>query len=173
MLLVKKIHLYVIFFIVFLIILGFGINGYLVFSRLEPGPGLSAKFQAENFIYLIILATLILICLLIYLQLRSRNVFKELDKIIELSKVGSYSVGDHSRKLGDLGRKIDEINSRLEILNEMKSLKISTLYNLNNFIIDQINSDFSAISMSMKKQSKANIWSRLLRIWIFLLWLVN
>jgi hypothetical protein len=69
---------------------------------------------------------------------RSIHVLNELDKITQLSKHGRYYSGDSLKRLGTLGDKIDNLFLELNRLNDMKSIKISTLSNVNQFFLENI-----------------------------------
>ncbi len=137
MFLISKGRIYLLFLCAVLAFLALGINSYFNFSRIGPGETLSLKFFAENFIYYTILIVLLLTIIFITIITKSKNICKELDKIIELSRQGKYSGGAQLKKLGILGGKIIDINSQLNLLNEMKSLKISSLSSTINFLLEK------------------------------------
>jgi len=137
MFLISKFRVYLFYFLAVAAFILIGIHGYLTFSELDTGDALSIKYFAENFIFYIIVLLLILTTVFISALVKSNNIYKELEKVIELSRQGKYSSGAQLRKLGVLGDKIIEINARLNSLNEMKSLKISSLSNIVNFLLDK------------------------------------
>jgi hypothetical protein len=73
------------------------------------------------------------------IQWGSVRVFREIDKVTELSAHGRYYSGDYTRKLGKLGEKINRLFGELNRLDEMKSLKISALSNLTGFFLENGN----------------------------------
>ena len=139
MFLISKYRFYNIFIIVIIVFIAFGINSYLVFLRIDLEDALSLKYFAENFLYYTIILLIITITIFAATVLKSKNIYKELDKVVELSRQGKYCSGDQLKKLGKLGGKIIDINSQLNSLNEMKSLKISSLSNTVNFMLDKSN----------------------------------
>lgn len=137
MYLVSKKRYYFIFATVIILMTAAGIYGYLVFSGIEPEDQITLKFFAENFIFYTLLVMIFLIFLFVLTVVRSENIFRELDKVIELSRQGKYLSGNQLRKLGRLGDKIIEINAQLSSLNEMKSVKISSLSNTVNLLLEE------------------------------------
>jgi len=139
MFLISKYRIYFLFIFVIIVFIAFGINSYLAFSRIDIKNALSLKYFAENFLYYTIILLIITIIIFTTTVLKSKNIYKELDKVVELSRQGKYFSGDQLKKLGKLGGKIIDINSQLNSLNEMKSLKISSLSNTVNFMLDKSN----------------------------------
>lgn len=129
--------MFYVFAVVAFLLIGF--HGYLTFSHVEAGDALTLKYFAENFIYYGIVLLIILTVIFISTLVKSKNIYRELEKVIELSRQGKYFSGDQLKKLGKLGDKIIDINSQLNSLNEMKSLKISSLSNTVNFMLDKSN----------------------------------
>lgn len=137
MFLISKFRIYLLYIFAVLAFLFIGIHGYLTFSNVQTSEFLSLKYFAENFVYYIIILLIVLTIVFISTLVKSKNIFKELEKVIELSKQGKYSSGLQLKKLGRLGSKIIEINTHLNKLNEMKSLKISSMSNIVNFLLDK------------------------------------
>ncbi|MDO9547428.1 MAG: hypothetical protein Q7J65_00485, partial [Candidatus Marinimicrobia bacterium] len=126
MFLISKFRVYLLYMFAVVAFLSIGIHGYLTFSEIEVGAALTLKYFAENFIYYVIVLLIVLTIIFVSTLVKSKNIFKELEKVIELSRQGKYSSGMQLKKLGRLGGKIIEINTNLNSLNEMKSLKISS-----------------------------------------------
>ena len=137
MFLISKFRVYLLYIFAVVAFLVIGIHGYLTFSEIEVGNVLSLKYFAENFIYYVIVLLIVLTIIFVSMLVKSKNIFKELEKVIELVRQGKYSSGTQLKKLGRLGGKIIEINTHLNSLNEMKSLKISSMSNIVNFLLDK------------------------------------
>ena len=137
MFLISKFRVYLFYILAVAAFIFIGIHGYLTFSELDKGDAMSIKYFAENFIFYIIVLLIILTTVFVSALVKSNNIYKELEEVIQLSRQGKYSGGAQLRKLGVLGDKIIEINARLNSLNEMKSLKISSLSNIVNFLLDK------------------------------------
>jgi hypothetical protein len=113
-----------------------GITGYsAVNSKAVYSPG-QVKFHAENCIFISILAVIVVMVLFFIAGRRSTNVLRELDKVRELSRLGKYYTSDYLKKLGSLGERIDLLFQELNKLNEMMSLRISALSNLQQFFLE-------------------------------------
>ncbi len=139
MFLISKYRIYFLFIFVVIVFILAGIYSYLAFTRINIENALSLKYFAENFLYYTIILLIITITIFATTVLKSKSIYKELDKVVELSRQGKYCSGDQLKKLGKLGGKIIDINSQLNSLNEMKSLKISSLSNTVNFMLDKSN----------------------------------
>jgi len=138
MIIIKKKLVYLLAAITIFIVILLGVLSYWEFIRIDAGDALNLKFYSEHFLFMSILALLVLIAVFTLILLRSRSIFNELDKLIELSKQGSASPDDYLKRLDVLGEKILEINARLLNLNTMKSLKISALSHTTNFLLAKI-----------------------------------
>lgn len=157
MLLIKRLHIYFIFIISCGLILFLGINGYLTLAGISASDNLSLKYLAENFLFMSFIFIIVLVIFFLFIIFKSRNVIKELDKIIELSQQGDYSPSRHLEKLGILGMKISDLNAQISALNDMKSLKISSISNLNDFLLNKIDAKLfiTDVSGQVVKVSKS------------------
>ncbi|MBU1078625.1 MAG: hypothetical protein KKH98_15105 [Spirochaetes bacterium] len=135
---IKKIYFYSLLSLSLILLCLLGIWGYHNFQTLNTDNNSVIKYYAEHILYISILCIIILSLSFISVRIKSRNIIKELDKIIELSKYGPLTVSTFLKKLGTLGHKIDQLFFELNSLNEKKSLKISSLSGLNDFLIDNI-----------------------------------
>lgn len=115
-----------------IIIIGF--NYYRVFQVVTEN-NLQIKYQNENIIFTTILLTIFIIAFFGLLAAKSKNILNILDKVIDLTKNGNYEIAKHLKKSGNLGDKISKIIGNLNELNKLKSLKISSLVNINEYFI--------------------------------------
>jgi PAS domain-containing protein len=120
----------------FLLVLG--TRGYLLLRGAEGLSGGELKIQSENLVYLAIVFVGVAAVFVFGLAARSRNITRELDKIIDIARYGSFSFEESLRRMGPLGDKIQGLNTRLADLNEKKSLRISALAAINAFLINNI-----------------------------------
>jgi PAS domain-containing protein len=109
-----------------------GVRGYLLIGTGEPG----LRVRAEELLFLALVFCLALVALFLSLFLRNRHVLRELDKIVDLARHGSFSFEESLRRLGALGERVRAINLRLGELNEMKTLRISALSGINAFLVN-------------------------------------
>jgi transcriptional regulator with PAS, ATPase and Fis domain len=139
------------------LILFLGINGYLTVKGVSVQDDLSFKYIAENFLFISFILIIVLVIVFLFILFKSRNVIKELDKIVELSQQGDYSPSRHLEKLGTLGEKISDLNAQISTLNDMKSVKISSISNLNDFLLNKIDAKLliTDISGQIVKVSKS------------------
>jgi len=137
MYLISKSRIYGIFISAIVIVIALGVYNYLAITGIDVQDSLSLKYFAEKFLFCIIVLLIAATLIFVNTIIKSKSVFRELDKVIELSRYGKYSSGDQLRKLGKLGVKIIDINSQLNLLNEMKSLKISSLSNTINLLLEK------------------------------------
>jgi signal transduction histidine kinase len=127
---------------IFLLLLGcagvlfFGVRDYLLIARSVSLSLEELKIRGETVLYLsIVFAVAILLAFSIVL-LRSRNIFRELDKISDMTRYGNFSIEGSLGRIGPLGEKILQLNQRLTELNAMKSLRISSLASINAFLLN-------------------------------------
>jgi len=136
MILVKRVVLYVAFFIMAIMMI---VPGAVYYFRLEGSDALGndlIKYNVENMVYLGIVGVVVLLVLLLLIHRGGVRVLKAIDKVSELSGYGRYYSGEYMRKLGRLGEKINRLFGELNSLNEMKSLKISAVSNLVSFFLE-------------------------------------
>jgi signal transduction histidine kinase len=117
-------------------VLFFGVRDYLLIARSVSLSQVELKIRGETVLYLsIVFAVAILLAFSIVL-LRSRNIFRELDKISDMTRYGNFSIEGSLGRIGPLGEKILQLNQRLTELNAMKSLRISSLASINAFLLN-------------------------------------
>ncbi|HUT66815.1 MAG TPA: PAS domain-containing protein [Spirochaetota bacterium] len=136
MILVKRVVLYVAFFIMAIMMI---VPGAVYYIRLEGIDALGndlIRYNAENLVYLGIVGVVVLLVLFLLIHRGGVRVLKAIDKVSELSGYGRYYSGEYMRKLGRLGEKINRLFGELNSLNEMKSLKISAVSNLVSFFLE-------------------------------------
>ncbi len=92
----------------------------------------SFKYIAEQFIFFMLISILITIFMIIYVLYRQMNVLHELDKIMILSRTGNYTDNNALTKIGTIGIKISQLQNELSIINNKKSLRISSLSSIIN-----------------------------------------
>ena len=138
MLLINRNRLYFSYFLVSGIILALAINSYWVFQKFNLSANPNLKYHSENFIYFVILSMFILFFTFLHIIFRSKDIYKELDKIIDLVKHGTPLSEEQLKKIGILGEKILDINSTLNTLNEKKTLKITSQSYLIDFLIGYV-----------------------------------
>ncbi len=136
MILVKRVVFYVAFFIIGALIIMLGVVNYLRLADIETYNIQLIKFYSENLLYLSIVSVIVLIMSVLIIHRGGIRVLKEIDKVTELSRYGRYYSGEYMKKLGRLGEKINRLFLELNRLNDMKSLKISSISNLNAFFLD-------------------------------------
>jgi PAS domain-containing protein len=115
-----------------------GIRGYLLLRDATGLDPQELRSRGESFLYLaVVFATFIGIFVLSIL-LRSRNITRELDKVVDIARHGSFSFGESLKRLGPLGPRIQSLNARLTDLNEKRSLRISSMAAINAFLLNNI-----------------------------------
>ena len=137
MILVKRKHLYILT-ILFCILLVFGeIKYFFALKSVNLTTNMAIKYEVENFIFAAVVLVLIVFMFLVNFMRKSDNVLKKMDKMIELSEYGKHNIEGHLDKLGELGKKVNYLTFYLKNLNDMKTLKISSLSNMNGILMDR------------------------------------
>ena len=119
-----------------LFILGLGVLSYLFIKRGGGGTEDTARYLGETVLFISIVCASVIAVLFGFIFIRNRNVLRELDKVIEMSMYNNYSPLQSLSRLSVIGDKIGTIYRNLSILSEKRALKISSLHNLNTFLID-------------------------------------
>jgi PAS domain-containing protein len=117
-------------------VLFFGIRDYLLLSDSAVFSPPELKIRAETVLYLSIVFSAGILLFFFLVLLRSRNIYRELDKIGDMTRYGNFSIEGSLGRIGPLGEKILQLNQRLVELNAMKSLRISSLAAINSFLLN-------------------------------------
>jgi PAS domain-containing protein len=117
-------------------VLFFGIRDYLLITGSASLSQEELKIHGETVLYLAIVFTVAILLAFSIVLLRSRNISRELDKISDMTRYGNFSIQGSLGRIGPLGDKILQLNQRLTELNEMKSLRISSLASINAFLLN-------------------------------------
>lgn len=125
----------VIFILIGLIIIIASVSGYAISSN---GDAYTLKYIAEKFIFFGLIILFSLLTAYIVIRMSSRSIISDLDKLIDTLKMGQYDIETQLRKRGILGEKISYILHFMIQLNNKKTLRISTLHNSINAIMEQI-----------------------------------
>lgn len=97
------------------------------------------RFAAEEYLFAGILLSLIIIAAFIFLILRSRNISRELDRLIRQEKLNPASTKAGLLKLGVIGDKLNLLYRQIDEVSEMRGLKISALSNTAEFLSSNLN----------------------------------
>ena len=137
MMLVKRAYLYVLVTLVFILLVSGEVRYFLALKSVNLVHTLELKYELENFIFAFIILTIIVYSFLIYFMRASTNVYKRLDRMIELSEYGKQDISEHLKRLGRLGEKIGYLLHHFRELNDMKSLKISSLSGISGLLVEK------------------------------------
>ncbi|RKX84319.1 MAG: hypothetical protein DRP58_07420 [Spirochaetes bacterium] len=138
MLLINRTLLIILAIVVIAVSLGAGWFGY---QQILGSANLSReaiRFQAENFLFYFIVTAVVLVIGFGFLLFRVRHVDRHLDKLIEMSRYSDIYPAKHFAGLGPLGEKLKLIYRQINNLNIRKTMKISALANLNEFLVNNI-----------------------------------
>lgn len=107
-----------------------------IFAYLELNDDL--KTTAETILYISVAGAAVILVAFIFVSWRTLSLYQELDKLIELNKVGDFSPELSMKKLGGIGERITLLYYSLNSLNDKKTLKISAISSLVDFLFDNI-----------------------------------
>lgn len=111
-----------------------GAYGYRSIATL----GSAALFAAQQFLYVSLLLVVVELILFGRVLARSRNIERELDKLIEITRFRGLPNARNLRRLGPIGEQISRLYDQINSLSERKSLKISSLSDLVEFLMDNL-----------------------------------
>lgn len=132
--------------VVVLVVTGFlGIFGYQ--SIATAGSDAAVQFRAQQFFYLALLAFIIEAALFLRTLLRSRNIQRELDKLIDITRYRGLTEVQSLSRLGPIGDQIHRLYDRLNALSERKTLKISSLSELAEFLMTNLSAPAAATTV--------------------------
>jgi PAS domain-containing protein len=115
-----------------------GARGYLLLRGGAGAAGEELRLEGENLLFLAIVLAVALAVFVTSLVLRSRNITRELDKIVDVARYGGSAFDESLRRLGPVGERIRSLNERLADLSEKKSLRISSMAAINGFLLNNI-----------------------------------
>ncbi len=126
-----------IFAIILLLIIIVSASGY--FITINSADTVSMKYIAEKFLFFgLILLTAFIAAYIIIIN-SSRNIIRDLNKLIDILKMGQYDIDVQLKKRGEIGEKISIILRYILELNNKKTLRISTLHNIIEFMMTNSN----------------------------------
>jgi PAS domain-containing protein len=137
MILIKRGTAIFLYFLFTAVIIAIGIYAYV-----ELGG--ESKAKAETILYISISGAAVILVAFIVVSGRTLSLYRELDKMIELNKSRDFSPELSMKKLGSIGERITLLYFSLNALNERKTLKISALAGLADFLADNIEIPFLA-----------------------------
>jgi len=139
MVLIKKNYALFFYSISILFILIIGVYSYFIIKEFNIGDrDLNLKYKSETVLFLMFLAIVIDTATFITIQIKSRKIIKEIDKIKEMSVYSDFDVNKALSKLELLGDKIADIYSLLLSISNQKSLKINSQANIINILINKL-----------------------------------
>ncbi len=139
MILINKRLLIILAVVVIAASLSAGLFGYQKILGSEGLAGEAIRFQAESFLFYFFVTAIILIIGFAVLLIRVRNVDRQLDRLIEMSRYSDIYPARHFVGLGPLGDRLRLLYRNINNLNIRKTMKISALANLNEFMMNNIN----------------------------------
>ncbi|MBN1686055.1 MAG: hypothetical protein JW852_05345 [Spirochaetales bacterium] len=119
-------------------ILGTGVYAYLELSGDNAVSSSQLKAKAESVLYIAVTGAMVVLVAFLAVAWRTLSLYRELDKLIELNKRGDFSPELSMKKLGPIGERITLLYFSLNALNERKTLKISALSELVDFLMHNI-----------------------------------
>ncbi|MFH1593261.1 MAG: PAS domain-containing protein [Candidatus Omnitrophota bacterium] len=137
MILVKRLHLYMLTTLMGMLLILGELRFFFALKSANLSENLQMKYEIESFIFASIVFTLIVILFLIFFLHRSVKILKALDKMIDISQYGEHDIASHLKRLGPLGEKIASLLLHFKKLNDMKSLKISSLSGIVAIVIEK------------------------------------
>ena len=129
-------------------VLFYGIYGYAALDQFDELKNHKLKFIAETHVYITIIVFIFLIFMFFMLYMKSRDVYKKLDRareILSYVSSGQSDLSNYLGRLGLLGTKINDIYSDVNKLNVMKTEKISSMSIVIKFLLE--NSRWSVIGL--------------------------
>ena len=135
MILVPRFVAIILFLLLSASIVGLGLFGYRAVQSGGSVPEETVQVEAEELLYAAILCFVVVVFCFLGLAGRTRHIGRELDKMVEMSKVGEFTPELSMRKLGAIGRKVALVYFQLSALSEKKSSKISAMSNLQELLV--------------------------------------
>ena len=127
------------FFLLFTIfLLALGIYGYTTIAGSGENSASEIKAKSERMLFISVIAVSTVLTVFIALVGGTIRVTRELDKIIEANKYGDFSPELSMKKLGRIGERINRLYYTLNALNEKKTLKISALSELAEYLVQNV-----------------------------------
>ncbi len=105
-----------------------GITGYIQIKAI-------GKIPAETFLFTSLVILLLLGIILSSILMKSKNITKEMKRLIHLSSIGGFTQGTSLKKFGSLGSQISELYYHLSLMNKKRAAKINSQKQLLEFIV--------------------------------------
>ncbi len=138
MLLINKGLFIILFTVLAVLIAVLGTEWYFIMEGADSYSHSDSVFLGEQIIFSVVLLELLMIIAFAYIMNRSANIIKQLDKLADIAKYSNLSISEKLHNMGIIGRKIELIMHHENQLSRMKSVRISSLFALSEFLTDNI-----------------------------------
>ena len=94
----------------------------------------SSKKDAETFLFGAIIFSLLITILFLHSLIKSRDISKEMERLIHLSSIGGFTPGTSLKRLGKLGEQINDLYFHMNSMSKKRSTKIIAQSALIDFV---------------------------------------
>ena len=106
------------------------------------------RFQAEKVLFSGVILTCIVIAAFITVLIKSRNINRDLNKLVRQNRLNPEATGPGLLKLGETGQKLNQLYQQIEEISIKRGLKISALSKVNEFLSHNIAESIVLIDVS-------------------------
>ncbi len=124
---------------------------YMLYSagmQAESITGADLRFLAEKILFAGLIELIVLITVFIVLFTRSRDISKDLDKLIKQNRLNSASTVTGLLTLGETGKQLNILFRQLEEISYKRGLKIGALSNVAEFLSQHIESHVTIVDVT-------------------------
>ncbi len=121
--------------------LGVAVAAYVVIGSVQDAPGVEwpgeAKILAERVLLLGIVGAVVVAAACAAVVLRAVRLSVQLQKLVEMNRLTGFSPEEGLNRMGDVGQKIVVLYRQLSEVSAKRSLKISALTALNEYLLSE------------------------------------
>ncbi len=93
-----------------------------------------SKKDAETFLFGAIIFSLLITILFLHSLIKSRDISREMERLIHLSSIGGFTPGTSLKRLGKLGEQINDLYFHMNSMSKKRSTKIIAQSSLIDFV---------------------------------------
>ena len=145
MLLIRRLTAIILLVLTAVSIASMAISAFIIISA--PGSD-ELRFQAEKVLFIGIILVCIVSAAFITVFIKSRNINRDLEKLIRQNRLNPEATGPGLLKLGETGRKLNSLYQQIDEVSRKRGLKIGALSEANEFLSRNISEPVLLIDVS-------------------------
>ena len=148
MLLIRRLTAIILLVLTAASIASMAIGAFIIIGASGEYGSEELRFQAEKVLFIGIILVCIVTASFIGVIIKSRNINRDLEKLIRQNRLNPEATGPGLLKLGETGRKLNSLYQQIDEVSRKRGLKIGALSEANEFLSRNITEPILLIDVS-------------------------